>query len=385
MSQKIEKLHHPHNNLFEKCAKLKEVMASMLSLTSLAGQLDNLSFKKEDKTWIDEMLKKREGDSLYSVKWENSKSEIYILMEHKSSLEDFFVQVFCYLGLAYYQQKMDIIAENNAREDKQNTPPKPIRLKPIIIVILYHGITEYKEMEFADMFDLPDPSLRQYIPTFQFIFLNLPKIPDEKLFNLGNSLASAMLLLFKHRGNKEFLKQNSKKIFKFVEEDTYGNLTDDVLTGLVLYIYQIYDLEPEEVQEIIPNLPPKAQKEMRSTFDLIEEKGIQIGEERGIQIGEERGIQIGENITEIKQKLEFTLVLLKKFSHWTDEEIAETVKVSEKIVQKARKKFNKNKKEKIIKFTHKLFGNIPNLKEKEMEKLEKWAIEQWKNFKKEKK
>ena len=406
MQKNIKKVHHPHNNIFVKWSKIKEVVEALINgLTTLRGELEPGSFQLENTTWFDKYLSEGRGDVLYSAKWKGTDAYIYILFEHKSYLENFFVQLFYYLGVAYYQQKMDIIAENKARKE-QELPPNKRDLQPIIAVILYHGERNFVEKEFADVFHLPDERLKDFIPKVKYILIDLNVISDEDLLNLGNSLLSAMLLVFKHKGNKEFIKQNTKKIFKFVEDRAVGGLTEDMLSALVLYIYQTFNFKPEEVKEILPELPPKAKEEMISTFDLIEqrgieigkeegiqigeqrgieigkEEGIQIGEQRGIEIGKEEGIQIGEQIAKIKKNLEFTAELLKKLPNWSDKEIADTAKVSLKFVQKIRKKFNKNKEEKIVKLARQLFKEVPNIGEKDLTELKKWTLEVWKAFKK---
>ena len=397
MQKNIKKVHHPHNNIFVKWSKIKEVVEALINgLTTLRGELEPDSFQLENTTWFDKYLSEGRGDVLYSVKWKGTDAYIYILFEHKSYLENFFVQLFYYLGVAYYQQKMDIIAENKARKE-QELPPNRKHLQPIIVVLLYHGERNFVEKEFADVFHLPDERLKDFIPKVKYILIDLSEIPDEDLLNLGNSLLSSMLLVFKHKGDKKFIQQNTKKIFKFVEDRAVGDLTEDMLSALVLYIYQTFNFKPEEVKEILPELPAKAKEEMISTFDLIEKRGIQIGEKRGIQIGKEegiqigkeegiqigkeKGIQIGEQIAKIKKNLEFTSKLLKKLPDWSNEEIADTAKVSLKFVQKVRKKFNKNKEEKIVKLARQLFKEVSGIEEKDLKELEKWTLEVWKAFK----
>jgi len=59
----------------------------------------------------------------------------------------------------------------------------------------------------------------QYLPSFDYELIDLTTISDEYLMNIsiGYFLRSTFLV-FKHKNDKSFIKQNTEEIFIFVEQ-----------------------------------------------------------------------------------------------------------------------------------------------------------------------
>ena len=116
---------------------------------------------------------------------------------------------------------------------------------------------------------------------------------------------------------------------------------------IITFIYRTIKLEQKDVLQIAEELPVKIRTDMQSTWDYLIEKGqaegIKIGQAKGIKIGEAKGIKIGEQKRQIRDRLEFTLNLLRKLPNWTDAEIADVTEVEPEYVERVRSVFSKKR------------------------------------------
>ena len=239
---------------------------------------------------------------------------------------------------------------------------------------------------------------------------------DEDIAQIEASFLQPMLFLFKHKEEKEYLLQNTKKIFKFVEGLKDDEFTKRYLRTLFYFMIQTFKLKTEEVKEMIQQLPVKnkanqnmVQEEVLTALDEAEQngliKGIDIGKEQGINIGLERGIDIGkkqgisigkeqgieigkeigkekgQKLTELKKSIETIVGLLKNFPALHDIDMSIICKVEEVFVAKVRTVFQTNDKKQIKKFVRDTYQVVPNMIEKDYEEMEQITLKLWKEWK----
>ena len=271
---KAKRTNFPHNNFFKKGFKILKVIVDFFEeyVEELKGKLDSNSLQVVSDTWFDSFLGEHRGDILYSVKWKDLEVFVNVLLEHKIKGQNPRLQVHRYVILKATEEDLIIRAENRARK-KAKKPLLDKKLTLIIPIVIYHGKTKLDKRALSELFALPDEGWSKFVPNTEIIFVDLSEIPDERLFQTTNKILSAFLILLKHTGDKEFLKQHSKKIFKFAEEKSAGEQTIELIKAVVMYIYQTFKLEEEEVQQLVDDIPEKAGEELANTYDILIARG----------------------------------------------------------------------------------------------------------------
>ena len=143
--------------------------------------LDSLEISKD--SFIEKELKEFFSDILYKVRFKNEEGFIYLLLEHKS-----------YQPELIHLQLLGYIYQIYCLHVKQT---KAKYLPVIIPMVLYHGKTEFKlDTNFTSVIKGPSDLLREYIPDFKFILLDLTQYTDEEI--KGHVLAKAFMMALKH-------------------------------------------------------------------------------------------------------------------------------------------------------------------------------------------
>ena len=271
---------------------------------------------------------------------------------------------------AYKRQRLDWKrAKEEAKQKGLPFSKKPFKNKPVIAIVFYHGKQKWKDYHFADQFDLPEDWLKEFIPDVKIFVIDMSKFTDAYIEKIGTSFLQPMLYLFKHKGDKTFVKQNTEKIFNFVEGLTDDKFTREFLKTIFYFMIQTFNLEREEVKELVEYLPIKNQYNM----DMLEETAVNAFDEY---------MQKGQEINEIKKNVEIILMLLQTFPDIDDTNIALICKVKRPFVSKVRKTFQTDKEASIKRFVRTVYKNIPFISEAEFLKMEKMTIKLWKSFKK---
>ena len=131
-------------------------------------------------------------------------AKISFLHEHKS-----------YKPKYPHFQLLDYIRETWRQQTASNEDP--ILTIPIV---LYHGLKAWKLEPMESYFgDLEADSLR-FLPSFDFIFINLQKYSDEKIRALDSIFLQKSLLAFKHHLDKTYLQEHIVEIiFKGYDDE----------------------------------------------------------------------------------------------------------------------------------------------------------------------
>ena len=115
--------------------------------TAIGKQLDFDSFQKEDTSYVTEELRPFYSDKVWSCLWQGTQKRVKVsfLFEHKSYLENPWLQLHRYLVEGYRNQTQQQKAVN-----KKNKTKTPIRLTPIIPVLFYHGTGKWNYHSFEN-------------------------------------------------------------------------------------------------------------------------------------------------------------------------------------------------------------------------------------------
>jgi len=222
------------------------------------------------------------------------------------------------------------------------------------------------------------------IPDVKIFVIDMHQFTDEFIESIGASFLQPMLYLFKHKEDKGFLKQHSRKIFKFVEELSGDEFTKQFLRTIFYFMIQTYKLKTEDVENLAEqisfdnvNHTTMVQEVVKTAIDEAIEKGIFIGMEKGI----EQGIKKGEQITEIKSNIKNILILIKSVPTLTDSDIARLWTMKESFVKRVRKTFDSKRTSTIKRFVRSAYKKVPAMKEADFLILEASTIALWEEFK----
>lgn len=150
----------------------KEFLQNYLSENIKAQiNLDTLQLQKE--SFIDEQLRSRYVDLLYSVNFKNTRGYVYVLFEHLSNPDKL-------IAFRLFKYMLNIMEHHLCKnKDNKNNAQLPI----IYPIVLYTGHKKYTSA--TSIFDLfeENKNLAQDIFLKPYHFINVHEIPDEKLNN----------------------------------------------------------------------------------------------------------------------------------------------------------------------------------------------------------
>ena len=293
---------NPHDKFFKENFSQLEIIRDFLrnylaqDIRDLLN-LDQISLQKD--SFIDNEYKEHFSDLLFMVPLKKGENAyIYLLFEHKS-FHDSWVS----LQLLRYMVR---IWERDTKNSQANI------LLPIIPFVIYHGEQEWSvSTEFAALF--PDcEELRVYLPNFQYLLYDLPRIQDEKI--IGEYKLRIAIGILKNIHNPALLKEIRKLLLIYAESKRDLNAEEFLKTVLSYIIAASSNVKPEDLDKVLKSLLPYIggenimmtlaeyyrQEGRQEGMTLAEhykleglQEGWQKGKEEGKQEGREEGRQEG--------------------------------------------------------------------------------------------
>lgn len=357
-----------HDRMIKFSLRTKADLQKVFSLLPAEDieDFDLSTIQMEATTHVDEHLKEHLSDFVSSCQMkDNTEANVCFILEHKSQPEvSLRLQLNRYINNAYQAQI----------DDKAKKSPYDL----VIAVLIKHGDYNWSVPQFSHHVRLPSKKYEEFVPSFRILILDLIKISDNELKSLGYCFLYSSLLLLKHKGDKEFIKQHYEEIFIFVSEEENKELLQQQVNALVIYMFVAYKLTKNEVTEAVKQVPPIIKTSMESTYHWMVEEGLVKGLERGLELGLNKGEVIGR----CKTSLETVLNLFMSLPLWNDEQVATVAKLEAKLVKQIRNTFFQQKEEEVKKIIPQLFKEVPDWKEKDQVEMEKWLLGVWKDFRK---
>lgn len=310
----------PHDALFKVTFTILEVMEEFIEKflpTHLVKHLDLNTLQMSVTEHVDNDLRKHFSDIIYRCFTKNEKLiEIVLLLEHKSYVPEYpHIQPLRYLVNSYDEQTKRV---------KGEALKKPILTIPII---LYHGKNKWLKKDFATYFDLPHEDFRNFIPSFDYLLIDLAKYDDGFIEALETGYLATTFLLFKHYYESDYLESNVRKIF--INIDRYKDAKSGInfFHAALFYYGEITNFEKPKYRKIIKKLPKFMETPALSTWGLARRDGKLEGKIEGKIEGRR------------EEKQEITLKCFRHFPDWTDKEVADFVELPIATVKKLRKKY----------------------------------------------
>ena len=268
------KIHQPHDSLFKRAFRSKEVMADFLKSRleqKLLNKLDLRTLQLENSSFIKEELRSSQSDLVFSVRMHNKKGYVYVLVEHQTK-ED--------------KDMMLRLLEYNSQLMREHSKRSIDSIPAIINFVLYTGKKRYKgPKNIIDAIEDPELFLESLKRN---VVIELSQEEDNQ--TLKDKKAALVNIVLKWAKYRDFCKMIEEADFDMdalINDSSYGSST-------ILYMLALDKNDNEELFNKLPNLAPESREEIMNALQRIEQRGIEIGEQRGIQIGQSRGIEIGE-------------------------------------------------------------------------------------------
>jgi len=271
---------NPHDkfyrNIFGKEENVHDFLQNFLPREILEQiDLDKLYF--DPSSYVDQRLQDSYSDILVKSALKSGyDTYIYFLFEHKRNKSP-------YIELQLLRYMVNIWEDFlNNRESWQN------KLPIIIPIVIYNGQIPYNEHpNFLRHFDLPSEEFRAYIPVFQAMLCDGPRVNLEELqFSI---ILRSVFLLARYLDDPS-LGEHLSEILSFVRELLDQDKAEDYLRLFLSYISQSTDqLGQEDINHAKKEIP-----QLEEIMPTLAEQWIKEGEQRGEKRGEERGEQRGE-------------------------------------------------------------------------------------------
>ena len=324
----------PYNAIFVKTLSLKLAAREYLENSEfvpshISKNCDFDSLERVPTTFIDERLKPHFADVIWKCKCNGESLYFCFLFEHKSYIDRFIIlQLLRYLTEGYLQQIDEYRKKQKAKKEVGKKTKQLEHLQLIIPIVLYHGKDKWQNRPFSDLFKLPDPSLKSYIPEVAYILNDLTKTPDKLLMALEFIYLRSTMLLLKHRNEKDFVLQYIREIFIFVQQDFPKPQIESFTEAYLQFITTTMDLNKDDYFGMVKDMPFEAY-----AHSLLGKERLE-GRQEGRQEGKSIGLQ--------KKSIEAILGIIKELPKLSNEKIAEMVMVTLEFVEKVKKDYRVN-------------------------------------------
>ncbi len=265
------------------------------------ARLDYTKSQRIDKSFIIKGLEKQETDMLYRVPLLGNPDKevfLYVLIEQQSTVDYSFA-----FRLLFYMA--DIWTDFYKNMDENLRRQKGFRWPPIFPIVLYNGSRNWTAK--TSLIELVEQGevFREFIPNFSYHLVDVSHYDEQKLKNLGNSLAG-VFLLEQEKNTEEELETTLKEALEILNKEPDELLWKSIIKWVVLKLKREF---PEKASEVLENLDLErnTRKEIKSMLETMPKKLFTLGEQTGRKLGRQEGRQEGikESIIEVlKEKFQ---------------------------------------------------------------------------------
>lgn len=250
------------------------------------GKKLNFESLREEKTsYTDKELATYFSDVVYECGYEGSSLKMALLFEHKSHIPDFpYSQILRYILNIW----------NSALKQKK---PLPV----VLPIILYHGKREWKSKPLSAYLSGDLGSLARFIPEFEYLLVDLSKMPDKEIKNLfiNSPAVKLWLLIQKYIYTPRTLIEN---LDSFFGSDIVYFTTEEGLhfmESLCRYIFYAAVIDPDMILHSLPMLPERAKEVVMTTAEKLIKQGRLEGKLEGKLENARRMVEKGYPVEDI--------------------------------------------------------------------------------------
>jgi hypothetical protein len=266
----------PHDSVFRQVFGVPENAASQLRAVlppGLAGRLDLGRLARVSGSFVDEALKWRHSDLLFTAPPDGRDALVYVLVEHQSSADP----LMAYRMLRYVIRIWDQYLRDH---------PRVRELPAVIPLVVHHGRTQWTiPTQLAELIDL-DPAARQamlaFLPRFEFLLDDLGAVDARQLMDrdLTPSALIALLLLQTAPGNPYItaeLRPWAGQLRAVLDQPGGG----EAFIAFLTYIELVSEVPARELRDLAAWLGPDAEEAYVTTAEMLRAEGRAEGEGLG--------------------------------------------------------------------------------------------------------
>ncbi|MBL7813675.1 MAG: Rpn family recombination-promoting nuclease/putative transposase [Saprospiraceae bacterium] len=206
--------------------------------------------------------------------------------------------------------------------------------KPSIIlpIILYHGKTKWtKKMVFEDYETHLPSEILKYLPAPRYIFIDIADMSKqeiEQMIDLKILRSAFIALKFAH--DEKFFQDNLAEILKFVETSSSEIVFQSFFKMLLEYVQRRSQMEADAFNKIVQQkLEPNMVTNIKTIFEIAEEKAELRGIEKGIEEGRQETARIA-------------IINMLKLKTFSNSQIADILEVDIDFVKKVQDELASN-------------------------------------------
>ena len=273
----------PHDRFFAEIFSYMPVARGFISEVlpdNVKPKLNLGELKLLPTSFVTPKLEKRIADLVFSCPKTGSEGNVAVCLikEHKSSQPRY-----------PHFQLLDYIREKWRQDRKEKRKPAPV-----ICIVLHHGKRKWHYKSMAHYIEGMDDDLTAFSPLFDFVLVDLNKYPDGFLLSLDTLFLANALLVLKHSGEEDYIKNNMEAILVNYEKITAHESGISILRAIFVYIRKTTTFTSKNLEKMIETVPIQT-KEFISGWD----REIAEAQAQGIEKGIEKGIERGLNQKEV--------------------------------------------------------------------------------------
>jgi hypothetical protein len=262
--------------VFRRIFGVPENMASQLRAVlppGVVGRLDLGRLTCVPASFVDEALKWRHSDLLFTAPLDGRDAFVYLLAEHQSSADP----LMAFRMLRYVTRIWDHYLRDHPRA----------RLLPAVIpLVVHHGHGRWagplQLLELIDLAPADRQGMEDYLPRFKFLLDDLAAVDGQQLRNrdLTPSALITLLLLKIAVGNPRIpaeLRPWAGQLRAVLDQPGGG----EAFITLLTYIELVSETPAGELRDLAASLGPDAEEAYMTTAEMLRAEGEARGEARG--------------------------------------------------------------------------------------------------------
>jgi hypothetical protein len=231
----------------------------------LVGRLELDQLTRVPASFVDEALKWRYSDLLFTAPLDGRDAFVYLLAEHQSSTDS----LMAFRMLRYVTR----IWDQHLRDH-----PRALQLPAVIPLVVHHGRSRWAgPVQLLDLIDL-DPDAKQamqaYLPRFEFLLDDLSGVDEDQLLGRGLTPAAliTLLLLKTAAGNPRIpaqLRPWAGPLRAVLDQPGGG----EAFLAILTYIELVSEAPAGEVRDLAASLGPDAEEAYVTTAEMLRAEG----------------------------------------------------------------------------------------------------------------
>jgi predicted transposase YdaD len=280
----------PHDAVFRQVFGVPANAASQLRAVlpaDLAARLDLGKLAPVPGSFVDEALRWRHSDLLFTAPLDGRDAFVYLLIEHQSSTDPLMaVRMMRYVVRIWDQYERE--------------HPGARRLPAVIPMVMHHGRRRWTSpVQVADLIDL-DPAVKEavqaYLPRFEFLLDDLSDTDEQQLRDrdLTPEAEITLLLLKTALGNPQLpalLRRRAGQLRAVLGRPGGG----ETFIAFLTYIELVSETPAGELRDLAASLGPDAEEAYMTTAEMLRAEGEARGraEERSEALVEVLTVKFG--------------------------------------------------------------------------------------------